>query len=86
MKSLCFALILVLSTTPACSHYSAPKRRERAYASYMKKMRANRDRRLARLRRSEARPLQQTPPELEPRETTQMPEGPQAVPREPENQ
>jgi hypothetical protein len=86
MKSLCFALLLALSTTPACSHFSAPKRRERAYARYIKKMRVDRDRRLARLRRSEARPLPQTPPELEPRETTQMSEAPQAVPRDSDNQ
>ena len=82
MKSLCLVLLLALSTTPACSHFSAPKRRERAYASYMKKMRSDRDRRLARLRRSEATSLPQTPPVLEPRDTTQMSEAPQAVPVE----
>lgn len=86
MKSLCFALLLALSATPACSHFSAPKRRERAYAHYIKKMRADRDRRLARLHRSEARSSPQAPPVLEPRETTRMSEAPQAAPVESDHQ
>lgn len=86
MKSLCLALLLALSTTTACSHFTSPRRQERAYARYIKKMRVDRDRRLARLRRSEARPLPQTPPVLEPRETTQMSEAPPAVPKDSDNQ
>jgi hypothetical protein len=83
MKSICLALLLALSTTTACSHYNSPRRQERAYAKYIKKMRADRDRRLARLRRDLER---QTQAESEPREKTQMSEAPQTVPRDSDNQ
>jgi hypothetical protein len=88
MKSLCFALLLALSATPACSHYSTPKRQERAYARYIKKLRAQRDRRLARLHHDEAKHKAQAPvlSEPEPRETTQVSEAPATVPSDSGNQ
>ena len=49
MKSLCLILLLALSTTPACSRFTAGGRQERAYAKYQKKLRVNREPRLAKL-------------------------------------
>lgn len=87
MKSLCLILFLALSTTPACSHFTASRRQERAYAKYSKKMRVDRDRRLARFRRNAAKmPSPQLPDLSERRETTQTPEGPQAAPSDQANQ
>jgi hypothetical protein len=72
MKSLCLILFLAISTTPACSRFTASGRQDRAYARHFKKLRADRERRLAQLRRDVTKipSLRATPPE--PRETTQM--------------
>ena len=87
MKSLCLVLFLALSTTPACSHFTASGRQERAYAKYLKKSKIDRERRLARFHRDAVKiPPPQTPDLSEPRETTQTSEGPQAIPRDSDNQ
>jgi hypothetical protein len=51
VKSLCFILLLALSTTPACSRFTAAGRQERAYAKYQEKRRVNREPRLPKLSR-----------------------------------
>lgn len=85
MKSLCLILFLALSTTPACSHFTARGRQERTYTKYLKKLRIDRQRRQARLRHDEAKiPSPRATVPSEPRETTSA--GPQAVPGDPDNQ
>jgi hypothetical protein len=86
MKSLCLILVLAISATPACSHFTARARQDRAYARYFKKFRTDRDRRLARLRHNVSKIPSPRAAPPEPRETTQMLEGPQAVPSDPGEQ
>ena len=53
----------------------------KAYAKYIKKSRDDRDKREAKLRKQRAKlPAPETMVPSEPRETTQMSEGPQAIP------
>jgi hypothetical protein len=85
MKSFCLILFLAVSATPACSRFTASGRQDRAYAAHFKKIRVDRERRLARLRQDVAKmPAPQAPVPSEPREM--ISEGPQAVPRDSENQ
>lgn len=85
MKPLCLILLLAVSATPACSRFTAGGRQDRAYAAHFKKLRVDRERRLVRLRQDVAKmPAPPAPVPSEPREM--ISEGPQAVPRDSENQ
>jgi hypothetical protein len=85
MKPLCFILLLAVSATPACSRFTASGRQDRAYAAHFKKIRVDRERRLVRLRQDVAKmPAPQALVPSEPREM--ISEGPQAAPRDSENQ
>jgi hypothetical protein len=85
MKSLCFVLLLALSST-ACSRFTTQGRQERAYAKYLKKSSNSHDKQ-AKVRHSVPK---MPPPEMtqpsEPRTTTQTSEAPQSVPSNPDNQ
>ena len=86
MKSLCLILFLALSVTPACSRFTSKGRQERAYTNYVRKSMIYREKRQAWFRRSKAKvPKPDTMP-LEPRETTQASESPQAIPSDSNNQ
>jgi hypothetical protein len=84
MKSLCFVLMLALSTT-ACSRFTAQGRQERAYAKYLRKSSSQHDKQ-SRVRQSAPK---MPPPEMtqpsEPRTTTQT-EAPQSVSSSPDSQ
>jgi hypothetical protein len=82
VKSLCFILLLALSTTPACSRFTAGGRQERAYAKYRNKLKLNRERRVAQSHR--AGPKTTPPSEImtpsERRAEMEKSDSPQAVP------
>lgn len=85
MKSLCLILLLAISATPACSRFTSSGRQDRAYAAHFKKLRVDREQRLARLHYNVGKPPPleaQTP--SEPREI--FSEGPQAVTSGSDNQ
>jgi hypothetical protein len=86
LKSLCLILFLAISATPACSRFTASGRQQRAYAKYLRKASVNRDRQARVRHKAPKMPKPDTMAPSEPRETTQMSEGPQAAPRDSGNQ
>jgi hypothetical protein len=87
MKSLYLILFLALGTLPACSHFTANGRRQLAYARQVKKIRVNRERRMAELHKKAPKmPPKEMMVPSEPRETIQRSEGPQSVTSSPDNQ
>lgn len=86
MKALYLILFLAISTTPACSRFTASGRRERAYAKYIHKSQADHAKRQARIRKEKARIPKPGEEQSAPREMAQSQEGPQAVPRDPDSQ
>jgi hypothetical protein len=86
-KPLCFILFLAISTTPACSRFTAAGRRERAYAKYVHKSKIAHERRQAQFRKEKAKiPKPGETESSELREMTRTSEGPQAVPSDPASQ
>ena len=80
MKSLSLVLLLALCSAPACSHFTARGRMDRAYARQMKHVRVARERRMSRMRHELAKmPKPQQMPLSEPQISTQTSEGPQSV-------
>ena len=81
LKALCFVLLLAMSVSlPACSHFTASGRMDRAYYKHMKKIRVARERRRARMAKEIAKmPKPNATPEMPLMTTTTM-EGPAAVP------
>jgi hypothetical protein len=87
VKSLCLIFFLALSATPGCSRFTSSGRQDRAYTKYMRKSMIDREKRQARFRREKAKiPQPDTAAPSEPQVTAQTSEGPQAVPRDPDNQ
>lgn len=81
MKSICFILFLALSSIPACSHSSGGGRQNRTYAKHLKKMKTERDRQRARLKKTAPKlPSPDLMVPSEPQEMTELSEGPMAVP------
>ena len=81
MRSRWFILFLALSITPACSHFTVRGRQDRTYAKHLKKLRIDRERRLARLRRDVPKiPSPEAMAPSEPQVTIQISEGPEAPP------
>ena len=78
LNALCFTLLLALSF-PACSHFTASGRMDRAYYKQMKKVRVAKERRRARLAKDIAKmPKPNDTPEMP--VTTTTVEDPAAVP------
>lgn len=86
MKSLYLILFLAISTTPACSRFTASGRRERAYAKYVHKSKVDHARRQTQIRKEKARIPSPDTESAEQRETIQMQDGPQAAARDPDAQ
>jgi hypothetical protein len=86
MKALYFILFLAISATPACSRFTERGRRERAYAKYVHKSKIDYARRQTKIRKEKAKIPSPDAESSEQRETTQMQDGPQAAPRDPDSQ
>lgn len=89
MKALCLILILAVSATTGCSHFSSASRQERAYAKYVKKSKIEREKRQAAFIKEKAKipePGTETSEPQEIAQATQTAEGPQAESSEPSNQ
>jgi hypothetical protein len=87
MKSFCLILFLAVGTLPACSHFTENGRRQHAYAKQMKKIRVDREHRMAELHKKAPKmPPKEMMVPSEPRESVQMSEGPQSVTSSPDNQ
>ena len=79
-KAVCFALLLAFSVSvPACSHFTASGRMDRAYHKQIKKVRVAKERRRARMAKDIAKmPKPNDTPEMP--VTTTTVEDPAAVP------
>lgn len=86
LQALCFTLLLALSASlPACSHFTASGRMDRAYNKHMKKIRVAKERRRERMAREIAKMPKATDTPQIPL-TTATEEGPQAMPRQESNE